>query len=51
MTLAAQCKCGCEAVFWLEEGQEEKPTATCDGCGAVFRINIKQIRPPKQVQE
>ena len=43
MTLAAQCKCGGEAVFWLEGGQEKRPTATCDECGNVYRVKIERV--------
>lgn len=43
MTIAIDCKdCGKQVAFWLD-GEETDPTATCDNCGAVYRLRVKRI--------
>ena len=42
MTIAIECTCGGEAVFFID-GQETSPTAECDACGQVYRMSVKKI--------
>jgi len=45
MTVGIDCKeCGSDVVFVIGAQKETHPTASCDECGAVYRLSVSRIK-------
>lgn len=47
MVVRIDCKsCGTEVLF-IFEGETERPSARCDECGAMYRLQVERVLFPE----